>query len=399
MSSFLRPARSPGSAAQRRDDLGRLVDRERRLRDIRELRVPGSSSALDVGDDSTSTIESGASPIVPTTSSCPAWPIEHDRVALGGVAARLDVNLRHERARGVDRVSARAAALSCTDGATPCAERTTVAPSGTSSRCRRRSRRAPRARGRRAGCGRSACGRRPGRRRARARARPSRPPARTRAKAPRGGKFRTFFTILPILVVVSDTYSLRTHVWRDAGDRRKRHPACDRGRPVHRRDRGPRSDRAAGAAPDEHACLRLPLALPDPGRSHRRPGRLRLRGGEAARRPSLDRPGRDRGGGVSPARRARPDRAGEAVPQPLGVPRPRVRLGHRRLAPAGASERRQHHLVGSTRAGGSAGDRPARRGTRPRRSRSPVRGPVPSRRRRARQLAGSPARPGVPGAP
>ena len=35
----------------------------------------GSSSRSASSTDSTRTIESGASPIVPTTSSCPAWPI------------------------------------------------------------------------------------------------------------------------------------------------------------------------------------------------------------------------------------------------------------------------------------------------------------------------------------
>ena len=53
---------------------------------------------------------SGASPIVPSTSSWPAWPIEHDRVALGGELLGLDVDLGDQRAGGVDRVQARASA-------------------------------------------------------------------------------------------------------------------------------------------------------------------------------------------------------------------------------------------------------------------------------------------------
>ena len=40
---------------------------------------------------------------MPITSSCPSWPIEHDRVSLAGVANRLEVDLGHQRAGGVDR--------------------------------------------------------------------------------------------------------------------------------------------------------------------------------------------------------------------------------------------------------------------------------------------------------
>ena len=59
---------------------------------------------------------------------------QHDRVAAPRVAPRLRVHLRHERARRVDRRRGRARPPpSRTAGATPCAEKTTVAPSGTSS--------------------------------------------------------------------------------------------------------------------------------------------------------------------------------------------------------------------------------------------------------------------------
>ena len=82
-----------------------LVDRERRLRDVGELRVrPRTSSRATSSTDSTSTIESGASPIVPTTSSWPCVADQDDGVPVGGVAPRLHVHLGDERARGVDRV-------------------------------------------------------------------------------------------------------------------------------------------------------------------------------------------------------------------------------------------------------------------------------------------------------
>ena len=56
----------------------------------------------------------------------------HDRVAVGGEAAGRDVDLGDQRAGGVDRAQAAAAALSWTAGATPWAEKTTISPSGTS---------------------------------------------------------------------------------------------------------------------------------------------------------------------------------------------------------------------------------------------------------------------------
>ena len=58
------------------DHAGRLVHGERGLRDIGELRPVRERKRLDIARlDSTSTTEPGISPIVPTTSSCPAWPI------------------------------------------------------------------------------------------------------------------------------------------------------------------------------------------------------------------------------------------------------------------------------------------------------------------------------------
>ena len=63
----------------------------------------------------------------------PGVPDEHDQVALGREPPRLDVHLGDQRAGRVDRVQAAAEALGRTAGETPCAENTTVAPSGTSS--------------------------------------------------------------------------------------------------------------------------------------------------------------------------------------------------------------------------------------------------------------------------
>ena len=58
---------------------------------------------------------------------------QDDRVALGGELLRLHVDLRHERAGGVDRRAGRAPRRSrAPPGATPWAEKTTVSPSGTS---------------------------------------------------------------------------------------------------------------------------------------------------------------------------------------------------------------------------------------------------------------------------
>ena len=117
--------------AQHRDDLGRLVDGQRRLRDVGERRVRRELERLGVVDVLDEHVASGASPIVPTTSSWPCVADQHDRVAVGRVAPRLHVHLRDERARRVDRVlAALAAARSCTAGATPWAEKTTVAPRG-----------------------------------------------------------------------------------------------------------------------------------------------------------------------------------------------------------------------------------------------------------------------------
>ena len=98
----------------------------------------------------------------------------HDRVAVGGEAARLDVDLGDQRAGGVDRAQAGGRRrCRARRGRRRGPRRRPSRPPAPRSPPRRRSRRAWRAPPPRACCGRSPCGRRPGRRRGRAPARPS----------------------------------------------------------------------------------------------------------------------------------------------------------------------------------------------------------------------------------
>ena len=178
---LLRPADVREAAAQRGDDVGRLVHRQRRLRRVGEpvARGAGSSSASAASTLSTRIVDSGASPIVPTTSSWPACPIRMivypsrayrfacacTFVTSGQVASMTVWRscrrvLVHRRSDAVGRVD---------DGGALRAPRSPRP---------RRSRRASRGRGRHGCCGRSACGRRRERRTARAPSRPCRPPAR-----------------------------------------------------------------------------------------------------------------------------------------------------------------------------------------------------------------------------
>ena len=82
---------------------------------------------------STSVMCSGASPDVPTTSSWPSWPISRmSKSSLAKrTASRCTLVTSGQVASMVRRL--RALASSCTTGATPWAEKITVAPSGTSS--------------------------------------------------------------------------------------------------------------------------------------------------------------------------------------------------------------------------------------------------------------------------
>ena len=75
----------------------------------------------------------GASPAVPSTSSCPIWPIR--RISVSSSAKRFTSLCTLVTSGQVASIVLRfrAAACSCTAGDTPWAEKTTVAPSGTSS--------------------------------------------------------------------------------------------------------------------------------------------------------------------------------------------------------------------------------------------------------------------------
>ena len=75
----------------------------------------------------------GASPAVPSTSSCPLWPIS--KISVSSSAKRLTSLWTFVTSGQVASIVLRfrAAASACTAGETPCAEKTTVAPSGTSS--------------------------------------------------------------------------------------------------------------------------------------------------------------------------------------------------------------------------------------------------------------------------
>ena len=88
------------------DDLAGLVDRERRLRDVRELRVLRDVERLDLLDGLHEDGRLGRLAHRPDDLLVPFVADEDDRVALVRVPARLDVHLRHERADGVDDVVA-----------------------------------------------------------------------------------------------------------------------------------------------------------------------------------------------------------------------------------------------------------------------------------------------------
>ena len=73
--------------------------------------LPFVSSARASSGDSTTTIESGRSPFVPITSTWCAVADERDEMAAVGVAPRLGVHLRDERADRVDDAQAAALAV------------------------------------------------------------------------------------------------------------------------------------------------------------------------------------------------------------------------------------------------------------------------------------------------
>ena len=104
MSSFLRAANVRKATAKRADDLRRLVDRERRLRDVRELLVGRTLEPLDVLDRLDENDRIGSLAHRADDLLVPRVADEHDGVALGCVTPGLNVHLGHERARRVDRV-------------------------------------------------------------------------------------------------------------------------------------------------------------------------------------------------------------------------------------------------------------------------------------------------------
>ena len=106
MSSRCGPRMVGKRSRERRDDRGRLVDRQRRLRDVGELRVRRERQPGDVLDRLDEHDRLGRLAHRPDDLLVAGVADQHDRVALGGIAARLDVHLRDERARGVDRVQA-----------------------------------------------------------------------------------------------------------------------------------------------------------------------------------------------------------------------------------------------------------------------------------------------------
>ena len=103
MSSDLELTIEGNFAAQRRDDLGGLVDREGRLRDEGDpLRILHLQRIDLVGrldeDDAVGRLPGGPFDLLVALVAD-----HHDRVAVGGEAARLDMDLGDERAGGVDR--------------------------------------------------------------------------------------------------------------------------------------------------------------------------------------------------------------------------------------------------------------------------------------------------------
>ena len=152
---------------------------------------PVSASTSASATDSTRTIDSGASPVVPSTSSWPAWPMSTTctRAARTGAPAYAPSSRAGTSRRSTSGRARRPRARTARGDAVRREDHGRTLGHLPDSR-RRRSHRAPRAHARRASCARSASARRRARRRARGPARPSRPPARLRRNSrvvtPRG---------------------------------------------------------------------------------------------------------------------------------------------------------------------------------------------------------------------
>ena len=169
------------AAAEHRDDLVRLVDRKRRLRDVRERLVGRKRHALRIlgrldEDDRVGRLaERSLHLFVPGVADEDDARSRRSRSGAPARALSSRAGTWRRSSRGRARPPPFAPPARCR-----ARRRRRSRPPGRSRARRRRSRRAPRGRARRASCGRSACGRRRGCRRAREPARPSRPPARRR---------------------------------------------------------------------------------------------------------------------------------------------------------------------------------------------------------------------------
>ena len=113
-------------------DLGGLIDREGGLCSEGDPLWIGHLKGRDLLNGLHQDDVCGASPVIPSTSSWPSWPIITHRVSprRQSVAPRREPWLTSGQVASIVRRS-RAAAFSCTAGATPWAEKTTISPSGT----------------------------------------------------------------------------------------------------------------------------------------------------------------------------------------------------------------------------------------------------------------------------
>ena len=102
--SFLRGAGDGGETpVQHRDDLARVVDRQRRLRDEGELVGIARREGLGIRDGLDQRhAPSGSWPIVPITSGWPAWPMSRISSPRRVLLLGLDVDLGDQRAGRVE---------------------------------------------------------------------------------------------------------------------------------------------------------------------------------------------------------------------------------------------------------------------------------------------------------
>ena len=140
----------------------------------------GRSRASASATSWTRIVESGRLSHRPDHFLVPGVADQDHRVPVGCVAARLDVHLRDERARGVDHVVVQLGGVRVHGGGDPVRREHDGRALREPPRPRRRSRPRARGRARRARCGRSACARRRAARAGRAACRRCRRPAQPR---------------------------------------------------------------------------------------------------------------------------------------------------------------------------------------------------------------------------